>query len=68
MAIIQRKAISNAIAERDVGVNVGDMSETLSVTQRTIERDLAILQKSGLIRHEGRVNAVVWVILDKAKS
>lgn len=54
IAIIQRQAISNAIAERDgdVGENVGDMSETLSVTQRT----MAILQKSGLIRHEGRVN------------
>lgn len=33
------------------------MSETLSVTQRTVERDLAVLQKAGIIRHEGRVNA-----------
>ena len=39
------------------------MSETLSVTQRTIERDLAVLQKAGIIRHEGSVNAGVWVIL-----
>ena len=33
MAIIQRKAISNAIAERDgdVGVNVGDASEIKTV-------------------------------------
>ncbi|MDO4826730.1 MAG: ATP-binding protein [Bacteroidia bacterium] len=104
-AIIQRKAISEVIAERDddVGVNVGDMSETnvgnvsetnlterqrfilsvikanpyvtgkamsetLSVTQRTVERDLAVLQKAGIIRHEGRVNAGIWVILEKDKS
>ncbi len=33
-----------------------EMSETLSVTQRTIERDLAMLQKTGIIRHEGKVN------------
>lgn len=47
MAIIQRKTIDEVIAERggDGGVNVGDMSETMSVTQRTIERDLSVLQK-----------------------
>ena len=43
------------------------MSETLSVTQRTIERDLAAMQKAGIIRHEGKVNAGVWVVLEKAK-
>ena len=41
-----------------------EMSETMSVTQRTIERDLSVLQKAGIIRHEGRVNAGVWVILE----
>ena len=44
-----------------------EMSETLSVTQRTVERDLAILQKIGIIRHEGKVNAGVWVVLEKNK-
>lgn len=100
-AIIQRKAISEVIAERDGDVgdmsetnveNVSEtnlterqrfilsvikanpyvtgkaMSETLSVTQRTVERDLAVLQKAGIIRHEGRVNAGIWVILEKDKS
>ncbi len=43
------------------------MSETLSVTQRTVERDLAAMQKAGIIRHEGKVNAGVWVVLEKAK-
>ena len=41
-----------------------EMSETLSVTQRTVERDLAILQKIGIIRHEGKVNAGKWVLID----
>ena len=70
MAIIQRKTIDEIIAERggDGGVNVGDMSETISVTQRTIERDLSVLQKAGIIRHEGRVNAGVWVILEHGNT
>lgn len=70
MAIIQRKTIDEVIAERggDGGVNVGEMSETMSVTQRTIERDLSVLQKAGIIRHEGRVNAGVWVILEQGNT
>lgn len=45
-----------------------EMSETMSVTQRTIERDLSVLQKAGMIRHEGRVNAGVWVILEQGNT
>ena len=44
------------------------MSETMSVTQRTIERDFSVLQKAGIIRHEGRVNAGVWVILEQGNT
>ena len=40
------------------------MSEILSVSQRTIERDLSVLQKSGILRHEGNDNNGVWVIVD----
>ncbi len=45
-----------------------EMSETFSVTQRTIERDLAAMQKAGIIRHEGKVNAGVWVVLEKPQK
>ena len=45
-----------------------EMSETLSVTQRTVERDLAAMQKAGIIRHEGKVNAGVWVVLEKPQK
>ena len=38
------------------------MSETLSVSQRTIERDLSALQKKGVLKHEGKDNDGVWVI------
>ena len=45
-----------------------EMSETLSVTQRTIERDLAAMQKAGIIRHEDKGNAGVWVVLEKPQK
>lgn len=38
------------------------MSETLSVSQRTIERDLSALQKLGVLKHEGKDNDGVWVL------
>lgn len=38
------------------------MSKILSVSQRTIERDLSTLQKIGILRHEGKDNNGVWVI------
>ena len=38
------------------------MSETLSVSQRTIERDLAALQKIGILKREGKDNDGTWII------
>ena len=39
------------------------MSETLSVSQRTIERDLSAMQKLGVLKHEGKDNDGVWIVL-----
>lgn len=39
------------------------MSEMLSVSQRTIERDLSVLQKLGILKHKGKDNDGVWVVL-----
>jgi len=39
------------------------MSETLSVSQRTIERDLSAMQKIGVLRREGKDNDDFWVII-----
>ena len=39
------------------------MSEMLSVSQRTIERDLSALQKVGVLKHEGKDNDGMWVIV-----
>ena len=40
------------------------MSETLSVSQHTIERDLSAIQKLGVLRREGKDNDGIWVIYD----
>lgn len=60
----RQRLILSAIRENPY-ITGKEMSETLLVTQRTVERDLAILQKIGIIRHEGKVNAGVWVVLEK---
>ena len=39
------------------------MSETLSVSQRTIERDLSALQKMGILKREGKDNDGMWVFV-----
>lgn len=39
------------------------MSKTLSVSQRTIERDLSALRKSGIQKREGKDNDGAWIIL-----
>lgn len=44
------------------------MSEALSVSQRTIERDLSALQKRGILKHEGKDNDGMWVIVKNNAS
>ena len=56
----QRK-ILNLIKESPT-ITGKQMSETLSVSQRTIERDLSTLQKKGILKHEGKDNDGVWVL------
>ena len=44
-------------------VSANEMSEVLSVTQRTIERDLAAMQKKRVIIREGNVKSGRWVVI-----
>ena len=46
----------------DVGDNVGDVSEMMSVSQRTIEREISILKKLGVLRREGNDKDGMWVL------
>ena len=63
-----RQQIIVSIIRSNPTVSAKQMSETLSVTSRTIERDLAVMQKAGVIRHEGKDNAGVWVILGQGNT
>ena len=42
--------------------NVGDHDGDVSVSQRTIERDLSALQKLGVLKREGKDNNGKWII------
>lgn len=44
-------------------ITAKQMSETLSVTSRTIERDLAILKEKGILKREGKDNDGIWVVI-----
>ena len=60
----RQQKILNLIKESPT-ITGKQMSETLSVSQRTIERDLSTLQKKGVLKHEGKDNDGVWVVLEK---
>ncbi len=41
------------------------MSETLSVSQRTIERDLFTLKEKGFLKREGKDNDGIWFVISR---
>ena len=43
-------------------------AKQMSVTSRTVERDLAAIQKSGVLKREGKDNEGTWVIIGKIKD
>ena len=63
-----RQQIIVSIIRSNPTVSAKQMSETLSVTSRTIERDLSAMQKAGIIRHERKDNAGTWVVLEQKKQ
>ena len=58
----RQQKILNLIRESPT-ITGKQMSETLSVSQRTIERDLSTLQKIGVLKREGKDNDGKWVII-----
>ena len=57
----QRKIVK--LIEDNPLVSSLQMSIVLSVVKRTIERDIADLQKKGVLRREGNTNAGRWVLI-----
>ena len=58
----RQQKILNLIKESPT-ITGKQMSETLSVSQRTIERDLSALQKFGVLKREGKDNNGAWIII-----
>ena len=58
----RQQKILNLIKESPT-ITGKQMSEILSVSQRTIERDLSTLQKKGVLKREGKDNDGVWILL-----
>ena len=58
----RQQKILNLIKESPT-ITGKQMSETLSVSQRTIERDLSALQKHGVLKREGKDNDGKWIVL-----
>ena len=57
----RQQKVLNVIKESPT-ITGKQMSETLSVSQRAIERDLSALQKKGILKHEGKDNDGLWII------
>ena len=52
----------------DPSLTATEMSVSMSVSARTIERELSLMRKSGIIRREGRRNDGRWIILTNHKA
>ena len=62
LTVRQKKIIS--LIKESPTITAKQMSETLTVSQRTIERDLSVLKGMEILKREGKDNDGVWVILD----
>ena len=63
----RQQKILNLIKESPT-ISAKQMSETLSVTTRTIERDLSLMKKAGVLKLKGKDNNGVWVINVSSKQ
>ena len=58
---VRQRKIVNIIKETPI-VSARKMSEMLSVSQRTIERDLSAMKNIGLLKRQGEDNSGFWII------
>lgn len=59
----QQKIIN--LIRQSPSITAKRMSETLSVSSRTIERDLSALQKRSILKHTGKDNDGEWMIIEQ---
>ena len=61
--LTERQQVILNLVKGSPTITAKQMSETLSVSQRTVERDLSTMRKLGVLRHTGKDNAGAWLIL-----
>ena len=49
-------------------ITILQMTAILAIPKRTLQRDLSLLQKAGVIRHEGSDKSGIWVVLEPYNS
>jgi ATP-dependent DNA helicase RecG len=49
--------------KRNPAITIDALAETLAVKKRTLERDIAELQKCGILKREGGKKNGVWVVV-----
>ena len=59
----QRKIVNLIIMSPTISAR--QMSETLSVSQRTVEREISVLKALGVLKREGKDNDGMWIISKK---
>lgn len=57
----QRKIID--LVKESPSMTAKQMSETLSVSRRTVERDISVMREMGVIRREGKDNNGMWSLI-----
>ena len=62
----RQQKILNLIKESPT-ISAKQMSETLSVTTRTIERDLSLMKKAGVLTRDGKDNNGMWHVIESLK-
>ena len=63
MQLTDRQDLILKMIKNNPYVSAKAMSEVLSVTRRTVERDIALLQKNGIIRHRGNTSSGHWEVI-----
>ena len=62
--LTERQKVIKDLINGNPLLSAKQMSEVMSVTPRTVERDLSVMQKAGIIRHEGNRRYGIWVVLE----
>ncbi|MCQ2257170.1 MAG: HTH domain-containing protein [Bacteroidaceae bacterium] len=61
--LTERQQVILYLIKESPSITAKQMSETLSVSPRTVERDLSALKDKDVLKREGKDNAGVWIIL-----